>query len=322
MNCRTREEAKKRCAEEDRNRTVVSDHEEGIFRELADRWLANLLVHGASPKTCAVYRNALDAFAARVGDTVIAADVTAEDIVSWRGSLAARGLAASTLDVYLRTVRTWFGWLEKRGVLFVNPATGLVLPRVPRRLMPAPSVADISRLLAAPNVATPYGLRDRALLETAYATGARREELVTINLPAVELINGTLRVVGKGGNERMLPLTYAAVVWIERYLKNARSALLRGKPDESALWIDHHSGRLSSHGIAVIVRKHAAAVELQGVTPHALRRACATHLLQGGAHPLAVKELLGHATVKHLAQYLRLTIAELKTTHACSRPGR
>ncbi len=287
----------------------------------AAEWLATLLAQGASPRTCAVYRNALDALGAHLGDAVRAADITADDLVAWRGALAARGLAAATLDVYLRAVRTWFGWLEERGALFLNPAAGLVLPKVTRRLLPVPGAAELRRLLAAPNAATPFGVRDRALLETAYATGARREELVSLDATAVDLVNGTVRVVGKGRRERVLPLTRPAVAWLNRYTTRARPTLLKGQLDEPALWIDLHGARLSPHGLDCIVKKHATAAQLRGVTPHTLRRACATHLLQGGAHVVFVQQLLGHATLRHLAHYLRMTIAELKATHARSKPG-
>ena len=199
----------------------------------------------------------------------------------------------------------------------------LVSARIlPSNAVPVPSVADLRRLLAAPNAAAPFGVRDRALLETAYATGARREELVTLDATAVDLVNATVRVVGKGRRERVLPLTRPAVAWLNRYTTRARPVLLKGKLDEPALWIDLHAGRLSPHGLDVLVKKHAAAAKLRGVTPHTLRRACATHLLQGGAHPVFVQQLLGHATLRHLAHYLRMTIAELKATHARSKPGR
>jgi site-specific recombinase XerD len=312
-NRRTLAEAKIKRVLGGRSRPVVVDE--------AAEWLATLRAQGASPKTVAVYRNALDALGAHVGDAATAADLTADDLIAWRGALAARGLADATLDVYLRAVRTWFGWLEERGALFLNPAASLVLPKVARRLLPVASAAELRRLLAAPNAATPFGVRDRALLETAYATGARREELVTLDATAVDLVNGTVRVVGKGRRERVLPLTRPAVKWLDRYTTRARPALLKGKLDEPALWIDLHTERLSPHALDCVVKKHARAAKLRGVTPHALRRACATHLLQGGAHPVFVQQLLGHASLRHLAHYLRMTIAELKATHARSKPG-
>ena len=214
-----------------------------------------------------MYRNALDALgahvgaAAHLGEAAHAADVTADDLVAWRGALAARGLADGTLDVYLRAVRAWFGWLEERGALFLNPAAGLVLPKVTRRLLSVPSAAELRRLLAAPNAATPFGVRDRALLETAYATGARREELVSLDATAVDLVNATVRVVGKGRRERVLPLTRPAVAWLNRYTTRARPTLLKGQLDESALWIDLHGARLSPHGLNCVVKKHARAAK-------------------------------------------------------------
>ncbi len=197
----------------------------------------------------------------------------------------------------------------------------MALPRFQPRLLPVPSVAQLRRLLSVPNPATPFGVRNRALLETAYATGARREELVTLDAVAVDLVNGTVRVLGKGRRERVLPLTRPAVSWLSRYTEKARPVLLKGAIDEPALWIDLHGSRLAPHALDVVVKKSARAAQVPGVTPHTLRRACATHLLQGGAHPVFVQQLLGHASMRHLAHYLRMTIAELKATHARSKPG-
>lgn len=284
-------------------------------------WLESLTARGHSPKTVAVYRNGLDSLNAHVGDDVRAADVTADDLLAWRRSLVTRKLAAATVDVYLRAARTWFGWLEERGALFLNPAAGLVLPKVARRLLPVPSPAEIKRWLGAPNPATPFGVRDRALLELAYATAARREELHALDVTALDLMNATVRVVGKGRKERVLPLTKPAVLWLTRYTTTARPKLLKGKLDELALWIDNRGKRLSYMALESMMDRHARAVGLDDVTPHTMRRACATHLLQRGAHVVFVQQLLGHASLRHLAHYLRMTIMELKKTHAQSKPG-
>ncbi len=292
-----------------------------IVVEEAGEWLRALSVQGASPKSCAVYRNAVESLGAHLGEGVSAAEVTADNLIAWRGALAGRGLSEATLDTYLRAVRSWLGWLEARGSLFLNPAKGMALPRFQPRLLPVPSVAQLRRLLSVPNPATPFGVRNRALLETAYATGARREELVTLDAVAVDLVNGTVRVLGKGRRERVLPLTRPAVSWLSRYTEKARPVLLKGAIDEPALWIDLHGSRLAPHALDVVVKKSARAAQVPGVTPHTLRRACATHLLQGGAHPVFVQQLLGHASMRHLAHYLRMTIAELKATHARSKPG-
>ena len=158
-----------------------------------------------------------------------------------------------------------------------------------------------------------YPYSDGALYQVYAAPG----EITDVALEA-----GTLRVTGKGRKERVLPLTKAAVRWLGRYTQHTRPKLLKGKLDEPALWIDLHGGRLASPALDAVVKKCARKARLRRITVHTLRRACATHLLQNGAHPFFVKELLGHATMKHLAHYLRLSIADVKAMHRQSRLGR
>ena len=289
----------------------------------AAAWLEALAVRGASARTVQVYGNGLDSLRVSLDarGVVRLADVTTDELDLWRGELVARELMPGTVDVYLRAARGWFGWLAERSILFFNPAAQLILPRVIRPLQPVPSPADMRRLLAAPNPATAFGVRDRALLETAYATAARREELLTLDAADVSLDAATLRVTGKGRKERVLPLTVAAVRWLTRYTQDVRPKLLKEKLDEPALWIDLHAERLADDALDSLVKRHARKARLRRVSAHTLRRACATHLLQNGAHPYFVKELLGHTSMKHLAHYLRLSIADVKTMHKRSKPG-
>lgn len=300
---------------------MVTDGRSSLLVAEQTPWLESLGARGQSPKTVAVYRNGLDSLNAHVSADVRAADVTEGDLLAWRRSLVSRKLAAGTVDVYLRAARTWFSWMEERGALFLNPAAGLVLPKVARRLLPVPSPTEIKRWLGAPNPATPFGVRDRALLELAYATAARREELQSLDVTALDLMNATVRVVGKGRKERVLPLTKPAVLWLTRYTAMARPRLLKGRLDELALWIDNRGKRLTYMALEHAFDRHAAMAGLDGVSPHTMRRACATHLLQRGAHVVFVQQLLGHATMRHLAHYLRMSILELKQTHRASKPG-
>ena len=251
------------------------------------------------------------------------ADVTAADLEAWRLALVERRFAPSSLEIYLRTVRQFFRWLEETQRLFVNPAAGLVIPKPPRRLMPVPSEAEVRRLLAQPDIGTALGQRDRALLETAYSTGARREELARLSIFDVNLEAKTIRVLGKGSKERVLPLGRAAAMWLGKYLRGARVRLLRGDLDQAALWVDRDGGKLEYAAMQQLVRHHADAAKVRTrISMHSLRRACATHMLRRGAHPLQLQMLLGHATTKTLSQYLRATITELRKTHARSKVGK
>lgn len=296
-----------------------------------ERWLRELTRRGCSGRTVLLYRGVLADFcrfaASRAGARACtrATEVTADLVLAWRAALARRGLAGASLDVYVRAVRAWVRWLVARGELFADPLATLVVKKWIRLLQPVPSVAEVLRWIEAPNVGTAFGVRDRALLEVAYTCGARREELVGLDLGALDLGHGTVRVLGKGRRERVLPLGETAVAWLRRYVETTRLRLLKekdGAASEPALWIDNRGKRLASMALEHALDRHAVAAGLPEATPHTLRRACATHLLQGGAHPVYVQQLLGHATLRHLAHYLRLTIVDLQATHARSNPGR
>ena len=296
-----------------------------VVGEPASAYLRAQRERGLSPKSIAVFTVVLEdlgRFMASRGCERLQ-DIGAEDLDAYRANLVERKFAPASLDRYLRTVRQFFGWLENQQQLFLNPALGLEIPKTPRKLLPVPSEEEVTRLLAQPNVNTSWGLRDRALLETMYATGARREELHRMDSEHLDLDNGLVRVLGKGRRERMLPLGKQAIQWLGQYLKNARPKLLRERTDERALWIDRHGQRLGYPMFHQIVRVHARGASLvTPFTPHSLRRACATHMLRRGAHPLQLQLLLGHSSLKHLGAYLRLSITDLQRAHAQTNPGR
>ncbi len=284
-------------------------------------WLGCLRSRGHSPKTIALYRTGVESLLRHTRIRCIS-DLTADILLSWRRALASRDLSDSTVDIYLRAIRAWLAWLEGCGARLPNRFDSLARPKYARRLLPAPSVREIRRWLAVPNPSTPLGIRDRALLELAYGTGARREELWSLEMTALDFAQATVRVVGKGRRERVLPLTRAAISCLRRYTKVARPALVAGHTDSGVLWVAQDGKRLGYAGVKRVFDRHARAAGLKAVSPHAMRRACATHLLQRGAHPLFVQEILGHTTTRHLGHYLRATIMDLKATHARSKPGR
>jgi len=291
-----------------------------VMRQLADEYLTHLALRRLSRKTIALYGTALQDFLLTGCDRP--QDITPQDLENYRLALVRRNFAPASLEVYLRAVRQFFAWLEASQKLFANPAAGLVIPQPPRKLLPAPTEEQVRKLLAQPNVATACGVRDRALIETAYATGARREELARLTVLDVDLDNQRLRVLGKGSKERVLPLGKQAVQWLQRYIRESRQKLLKEKLDEPALWIDLHGKPLAYEAFQQILTRHSYAAAIRpAISAHALRRACATHMLKNGAHPLQLQMLLGHATLKTLSQYLRLTVTELQQTHQQSNPG-
>jgi len=300
----------------------------GHNSEVIGAYLAVLRRRRYSAKTLQTYGNALEHFVAFIGNARLQ-DVDAAQVEAWRLHLVKRGLAPASLEVFLRAARLLFNWLEETGQLFLNPCRDLVVPKYPRKLLPVPTQDEMMRLLARPNTALPLGLRDRALLETAYATGARRDELVRMTIFDPDLPasggpgSGTVRIQGKGNKERVVPLGRHAAHWIQRYFEIARPRLAGNAIDQESLWIGWRAVAMSGQAMNVQVKRHAADAGIKmTVSLHALRRACATHMLQHGAHPLQIQMLLGHATMKHLSQYLRLSITDLKKMHQRSKPGK
>ena len=187
--------------------------------------------------------------------------------------------------------------------------------------MPVPSEEEVRRLLGQPDITTPVGMRDRALLETAYGTGARLKELVGLTLDRVVLADQTVRLMGKGSKERLVPLGGPAAEWLGRYLAEARPKLLRVSTSDQ-LWISLRGDPLGYGGVIAVVRLHARASGMaHPISPHALRRACVTHMLRRGASPAVLQEMLGHASLGSLSQYLQVAIRDIKDMHAHTRPG-
>ena len=286
-----------------------------------ERYLQSLRTRGYSPKSLSLYRlglRELDAFLAASGAGSVR-DVTAGRLSDYRLSLVERGFKPASLAAYLKPVRGLFRWLEQRHEIFLDPAAGLAAPAVPRQLRRVPSEEEMQALLAAPEVSTPRGVRDRAVMETAYATALRQGELVALRVGSVDLDARTVRIMGKGRRERMAPLGSQAALWLARYLADARPRIHEGA--EEALWVGL-KGPLSAEGVTAIFLRHSRTA---GISPpirtHAVRRACATHMLRAGAGPAELQALLGHASLRHLSQYLAVTITELRRMHERSRLG-
>ena len=293
--------------------------------ELVSAYLAALKRRRYSAKTLQTYGHALQNFTSFLAAEQVETlqDVSVETVETYRLHLIERGLAPASLEVFMRAVRLLFNWMEETGQLFLNPCRSLIVPNPGRKLLPVPTEEDIRKLLAQPNVSTAKGTRDRALIEVAYASGARREELVRMTIFDPDLKAQTVRVQGKGSKERVVPLGRHAAHWLKQYLDHARPKLLAGKIDQEALWLGNSGTPQGGQSLNLQVKVHARAAGTSvPVTLHALRRACATHMLQRGAHPVQIQMLLGHATMRHLSQYLRLSIQDIKAMHEKSRPGK
>ena len=203
----------------------------------------------------------------------------------------------------------------------MNPTSGIMI-KVPKNLPAVPDEGDIEKLINACTTKTPCGIRDRAFLELLYSTVMRREEMIRLELQDIDLKEATVRVMGKGLKERILPIGQGAMHWLGEYINNARCKLC-SSGDEKGLWVTRGVRRVLYNWIPFILRKYA---KLSGITTkitcHDFRRAFATHMLRNGAGVVDVQQLLGHSDLSHLRHYLRLTIVDLKKMHTESRLGK
>ena len=298
------------------------------LRSDADRFLDHLAVErGLSGNTVDAYRRDLRRYVSflsswgiqdvpGVTDEAVGAYVvqltssTHDDGLLYRPASIARMLSA---------VRSFHRFELREGVTDHDPTVGIVTPKLPRSLPRPLSVEDVTRLLEAPD-ARPVGQRDRAILELLYGAGLRISELTGLDVDDVELEEGSVRVLGKGGKERDVP--------VGRYAREAVSAYLaRGRPgfattrSRAALFLNQRGGRLTRQGVSDLVARHVHAAGIRRrVTPHTLRHSFATHLLEGGADVRVVQELLGHASVATTQIYTLVTKEHLREVYFTAHP--
>lgn len=241
------------------------------------------------------------------------------------GHLAQKGLERRSTVRKLSSLKAWFKWLEREGVVPLNPASAVLSPKTARSLPDVLELPEVERMLSAPDD-SPFGLRDRALLETLYATGMRVSEVAALSLGDIDWSAGEIRVVsGKGGKERVVLLGRYALAALRLYMETARGPLLERNKREllttDAVWINSRGSRLSAHAVYTVVLTYATrAGILKNVTPHTLRHSFATHLLEGGADLRVVQELLGHSSLSSTQIYTRVSSAHLKSVYDAAHP--
>ena len=220
----------------------------------------------------------------------------------------------------LSALRRFYQHLEREGRIGNNPCERVDAPRLGRPLPGVLSEQDVERLLAAPDLETASGVRDRAMLEVLYATGLRVSELVGLRSEQVNLVQGVLRVVGKGGRERLVPLGEPAVEWLERFLRQGRADIL-GRKRSPALFPTSRGGAMTRQAFWHLVKRYAVRAGIsQGISPHTLRHAFATHLLDHGADLRVVQMLLGHRDISTTQIYTHIARERLKVLHARHHP--
>jgi integrase/recombinase XerD len=217
-------------------------------------------------------------------------------------------------------LKRFYQFLLREGKLRVDPSLNVEAPKITRGL-PAVLIEDeVTRLIESPDTRSPIGLRDRSMLETLYSSGLRVSELVPLNLNQINLSDGVVRVLGKGAKERVLPLGEEAVDWIARYLEDGRPALLSGRLSD-AVFVTKLGSSMSRQAFWNLIQKYALVSDIKKqVSPHTLRHAFATHLLNHGADLRSVQLLLGHSDVSTTQIYTHVARERLKNLHQQHHP--
>jgi integrase/recombinase XerD len=294
------------------------------FKKTLEAFLATLKARKYSQETVKKRRDCLRKFLLYLEARGIQrfADVDAKTLEEFRLCLIEHDYSPSEQEATLRSILFLFRYLAEQNLVFDNPAARLKIPKAPLNLGRVLNEKEIQRLLAVPDLTKPRGLRDRALLEVLYSTGMRRGEAVGLAIHDVDLDRGTVKVLGKGRKQRLIPLGKHAVKYLRLYLQEARPRLLpKFMPATAALWFDRRREGMTAQSIGHVVKTCARGAGLTGIDTHTLRRTCATQLLRGGAHPAVVAQILGHSGLRSLSHYLRTTITDLQKSHSQTNPG-
>lgn len=245
---------------------------------------------------------------------------THTDIQGFLAYLYKQEAKATSTSRAISSLKRLFRYLLRQNKISVDPTLQIATPKLPRSLPKSLTEEDVELLLNAPDVDTPIGMRDRTMLEVLYASGLRVSELVGLSVGQVSLDMGVTRVMGKGSKERLVPLGEEALDWVKRYLADARPALLAGQVTD-ALFVTHRGESMTRQMFWYLIKKHAKHGGLhKPLSPHTLRHAFATHLLNHGADLRVVQMLLGHSDISTTQIYTHVARERLKALHAMHHP--
>ncbi len=280
------------------------------------------LEDGLAGNTLGSYRRDLvqfsDWLAARHGKSLLAASHA--ELLAFLAHRVQRRAKASTTGRGLSSLKRFYRFALRQGKIAVDPTLNIDAPKLPRGLPQSLNEQDVESLLAAPRVEQALGLRDRTMLETLYASGLRVTELVTLRMPQVSQDMGVVRVIGKGSKERLVPLGEEALAWIKRYLGEGRPALLSGRVSDD-LFVTARGGAMTRQAFWYLLKRYAMQAGLgKQLSPHTLRHAFATHLLNHGADLRVVQLLLGHSDISTTQIYTHVARERLKQLHAKHHP--
>ena len=299
---------------------VKSNCSPGAAEAVAE-YLAHLAVErNLSPRTLDAYARDLTAFSGWLDHEGLTLDrVERATVRTYVGRRRDGGLSARSAARMLSSLRGFFLFLVREGMLPADPTAEMRSPSLWRTVPEILSAEEVESLLTAPDPSKPTGLRDRAMLETLYATGLRVSELVGLLIDEVRLDPGFVRVMGKGRKERVVPLGHSAVAWLERYLRDGRPALDRHRRPE--IFLNFRGGPLTRQGFWKILRGHGSRAGIRShLSPHVLRHSFATHLLEHGADLRAVQMMLGHSSLTTTEIYTHVARERLRRLYDEKHP--
>ncbi|WP_035243989.1 site-specific tyrosine recombinase XerD [Desulfonatronovibrio hydrogenovorans] len=274
----------------------------------------SLVVKGLSQATIRSYSQDLDSFFLFIKEKSIPVTrVSEQDIFIYLVFLRGKGLQSRSLARHMATLRGFFLFLQDQGIVQDNPAGLLENPKLPKLLPKVLSVEEVETILSQPETGQKLGARDKAMLELLYAAGLRVSEVADLKVLSYDQQSGLIRVWGKGAKERIVPLHYSCMKWLDFYLQNWRNTF---SPKEDNIFLNRSGRRLSRQGVWKMIKKYAlqAGIKKQ-VSPHTLRHSFATHLLEGGADLRTVQILLGHSDITATEIYTHVQKDRLQATH-------
>jgi len=279
------------------------------------------LEEGLSPHTLSAYRSDLSGFARWLAGRGLSLDeVSRADVLDYLELCSDRKRSARSVARLLSTLRRYYRHCLREGGIKVDPTLNIESPKLGRPLPKSLSEAEVDALLAAPDTSTAVGVRDRTLLEVLYAAGLRVSELVGLRVDQVNLRQGVLRITGKGSKERLVPLGEEALAWVVRYLEDTRAQLLNGR-DSEYLFPGRGGAPLTRQAFWHRIKHHARVAGISStLSPHTLRHAFATHLLNRGADLRVVQMLLGHSDLSTTQIYTHIARERLRELHATHHP--
>ncbi len=292
--------------------------------DIVKRYLEHLVVErGLSANTVYAYKRDLDkltAFLEKNGATV--KEAQRNDISAFLLFLKESGLSVKSYSRTLVATRGLYRFLLITKELTESPCANIDIPKLPKHLPQVLSVNEVDRLLNIPDISTPTGLRNKAMIELLYATGVRVSELVTLKVASIDLQRGLITALGKGSKERLVPMGESAMLWVKRYMDSARKELGSGKRASNDLFLTSRGSGMTRQNYWVILKKMAlvAGIETRKIKPHILRHCFATHLLERGADLRIVQAMLGHADISSTQIYTHVTTERLKAVHKKNHP--